>query len=144
MSDTNNRTAPAPWHLWVVGGLMVLWNGFGVFDFGATVLRFEPYVSQFSQEMMDYIYTWPAWLFVVWGVAVIGGFTGSVLLLFRHRLAVAAFAVSLASAIVSMAAGYLMPTPEEMQNPAMTAIIILVALGLLGYAMWMQRRGVLK
>jgi len=123
---------------------MVLWNGFGVFDFGATVLRFEPYVSQFSQEMMDYIYTWPAWLFVVWGVAVIGGFAGSVLLLFRNRLAVTAFAVSLASAIVSMAAGYLMPTPEEMQNPAMTAIIILVALGLLGYAMWMQRRGVLK
>ena len=35
MADTNHATA-APWHLWVIGILLVLWQGMAVFDYIAT------------------------------------------------------------------------------------------------------------
>lgn len=39
MHDASARKAP--WHLWFVGVLSVLWNGFGCFDFTATAARLE-------------------------------------------------------------------------------------------------------
>jgi len=37
MTDALRTGKPAtPWHLWLVGGLLALWNAFGSFDFTAT------------------------------------------------------------------------------------------------------------
>lgn len=69
-----------PWHLWVVGGLTFLWNGFGAFDFTATVTRFEPYIAGFSQQMRDYWDSFPIWMLLIWGIAVWGGVLGSALI----------------------------------------------------------------
>ena len=42
MSDVPNATAKGrPWHLWVVGILMVLWNSIGCIDFVMTQSKFE-------------------------------------------------------------------------------------------------------
>ena len=44
-----------PVHLWIVGGLSLLWNLVGVWDYTATKLRFEFYLSQFPEEMMAFV-----------------------------------------------------------------------------------------
>ena len=88
-----------PWHLWLVGGVAALWNAFGSFDFTATVTRFEPYLSNFSQELKDYVYGSPPWMFLIWGVAAFAGFAGSLLILKRHKAAVPVLAISLAGVI---------------------------------------------
>ena len=38
------ETVKTPWHLWLVGVLSLLWNGFGAFDFIQTTTRGEAYM----------------------------------------------------------------------------------------------------
>lgn len=90
-----------PKHLWIVGGLALLWNAVGAFDYLATQLQWEPYMSQFSEAQLEYFYGFPAWAVAGWAVAVWTGLAGSVGLLLRRRWAVGAFALSLAGVAVS-------------------------------------------
>ncbi len=144
---TNDDAAPrvgTPWHLWVVGGLMTLWASFGVFDFVATLVRFEPYLAMVPQELLDYVYGSPVWMFVFWGTANVGGFAGSILLLLRNRLAVPMLAISLAAVLAASVAGLFRPAPEGFENPWLTFVVILIVAALVAYAVWMRRRRVLR
>ncbi len=138
-------TSKAPWHLWLVGILALLWNGFGAFDFAATASRFEPWVSQFPQPAIDYIYALPMWNWIGWALGTWGGFIGSILLLMRNRLAVWAYGLSLLGAVGSNAITLFDPPPADVgANATLTIIIIAIAAALLGYAYWLSRRGVLR
>lgn len=134
-----------PWHLWAVGVLALLWNGFGTVDFTATCMRFEPWVSQFPEAMADYIYALPMWNWIGWGVGTWGGFIGSILLLMRNKLAVWAYALSLLGAAGSNALALTNPPPPEVgASVVLTLVIIGIAALLLAYAFWLSRKGVLR
>jgi hypothetical protein len=146
MTDaTTAGSARTPWHLWVFGGLMLLWNAFGVFDFAATLSRFEPYMGGFPQELQDYWYASPLWAWWVWGVAAIGSLLGALIVLMRQKIALTVLLVSLVCVVGSMASGYLRPdAPEGANDPVFAAVIIGLATLFLVYAWWMARRGVLR
>lgn len=137
----------APWHLWVVGGLSVLWNGMGAFDYLMTETRNEAYMSQFTPKQLEYFYAFPAWVVALWAIAVWGAVLGSVLLLLRKRLAVAVFLVSFLSMLVTTIYNFgLSNGLEVMGDPfslIFTAVIFVVALLLYLYARAMRDRGVL-
>lgn len=137
-------TNKTPWHLWAIGGLTLLWNGFGAFDFSATALRVESYLSQFPPATVDYILDQPWWLFVVWAMGTWGGTIGSLLLLLKNELAVTFLGISLAGAVLSTVVGMINPAPAEMQNWGFTIFIVGVSAGLLYYAMRMKKAGVLN
>jgi hypothetical protein len=135
----------APWHLWVVGVLATLWNGFGAFDFTATFARFGPWLSQLPQPMLEHIYALPPWMWVGWAIGTWGGLIGSVLLLMRNKLAVWGYALSLLGAAGSNLMTMLDPPPSDAGgNPVLAAIIIAIAALLLAYAYWLTRRDVLR
>lgn len=143
MSDA--PSTKTPWHLWLIGILALLWNGFGAFDFTATCMRFEPYISQFPQPMMDYVYALPAWNWAGWAIGTWGGFIGSALLLLRNKFAVWAYALSLLGAVGSNALTLIDPPPAEIgANAALTITIIVIAALLLAYAFWLKRKGALR
>ena len=50
-----------PVHLWIVGVLALLWNLMGAFDYLATQLQLESYMSQFTEEQLAYFYGFPSW-----------------------------------------------------------------------------------
>lgn len=134
-----------PWHLWLVGVLALLWNGFGAFDFTASFLRIEGYLANYPQAMVDWLFEMPAWMWAVWAIGTWGGFIGAVLLLLRNKLAVWAFAASLAGAAISQLVSIIDPPPADIGAPAaLPWIIIAIAAGLLAYAVWLSRRGVLR
>lgn len=133
-----------PWHLWTVGGVSLLWNGFGAFDFTATVTRFEPYMGSFPPEMIEFWNSYPIWLFLIWGLAVWGGTLGSLLILLRKRVAEPVLGVSFAAATVSMIIGYLRPGPEGSSNPVLSIIILGISGLLFGYARWLNGRRLLR
>lgn len=133
-----------PWHLWVVGVLAALWNMVGVVDFTSTVTKFEPYMSQFPQEAFDYYYSMPVWMFVVWGIAVWAGVIGTVLLLCRKSMALAFLGASLAALSVSFVTELIAPAPDAMSSPVWMAAIVVIAVAVLAYALWMSRRNVLS
>jgi hypothetical protein len=145
------ETVKTPWHLWVVGVLSVLWNGFGAFDFVQTTTRGEAYMREmgFGDDMIAYYDAMPAWMYVPWTLGVWGAVIGSVLLLLRRRWAVEAFGLSLLGALVSLIYGKLMdpppPAPPEMAAMSwMPFVILLIAVLLFGYAFNMRKRGVLR
>lgn len=143
------KTAPAntPVHLWIVGGLSLLWNAFGAFDYLMTQLKFEPYMSNFAAEQLEYFYSMPAWVDGAWAFGVWGGVAGSIGLLLRRSWAVWAFAISLIGMAVSSI--YTMGLSEGVKIMGEGAVyfsivIWVVAIALLIYAIRMSKRGVLR
>ena len=79
----NQAKQKTPIHLWVVGLLALLWNLVGAFDYAATQLRLESYMSQFTTEQLEYFYGFPAWMDAAWAIAVWASLLGAIALLLR-------------------------------------------------------------
>lgn len=143
----------APWHLWVVGMLATLWNGFGATDYTMTQLQSRSWYSSMgfdeptTNAIFAYFETTPAWADAAWACGTWGGVVGALLLLARSRWAVPAFFVSIAGAIAStvfQAGAELPPEMAEMGGSSVMYVVIAIAALLIWYATNMRGRGVLK
>jgi hypothetical protein len=149
MTETET-SSNAPWHVWVVGGVSLLWNAFGVYDFIMTVTQGETYwrASGMPQPLVDYYLAMPSWMYGPWILGVWGAILGSVLLLARSRFAVTALGVSLFGAVASLLFGIAHPMPELPPELAfmryMSHLIVLIAALLFWYAWSMRKRFVLR
>ena len=146
MSDDLGATgAKTPWHLWVVGIVSLVLNGFGCFDFTMTATRNEAYLSSYPAEMLDYWFAMPIWVWALWVIGVFGGFAGSVLLLLRRKLAFPLFSASFLAAAISMLVGTLDKNAPRMEGASViSAVIVLIAALFAFYAWWLSRRDVLR
>jgi hypothetical protein len=142
----NETTKKVPRHLWVVGVLAVLWNAVGAFDYTASQLRIESYMSQFTEEQLAYFYGFPAWAVAAWATAVWSSLLGSLALLFRKAWAVWLFGLAIVAMVVTFVYNFLLSEGLSMMGAGglvFTAVIWLIAFGLFFYARAMARRGVL-
>lgn len=147
MTETDRVSEKTPWHLWVVGVVGLLWNSMGVWDFLMTITKNETYMGNFSQEQLDFFYGFPTWLVVVWGVAVIGGVVGILLLLCRSKLTVPVFSISLAAMVVTAIHNYGFDKMMEIGGTVgliFTVAIFCISLFLLIYSVGMMKRSVLR
>lgn len=141
-----------PWHVWAVGVLAVLWNGFGATDYTMTQLRNRSWFEAMgfdagtTEVVLEFLAAAPAWSDAAWALGVWGGLAGSLLLLMRSGWSVVVFALSLVGVIGSMIfqAQYQYP-PElaEMANSPIMWVVFAIAVFLLIYAWVMRKRGVL-
>lgn len=147
------RGAGTPAHLWVLGFLSLLWNGFGCYDYFMTRTKGAAYINDMmhttdGDAMMAYINGFPLWVSIGWGLGVWGGLLGSILLLMRNRHAVTAFGLSALGAVIGL--GYQLLNPADIAemnegiNRAMPFVIIAVAFGLFLYARTLRSKGVLR
>lgn len=134
-----------PWHLWLVGVLSLLWNGFGATDFTMTTVARDAWFAMMGMttEQITQFEALPSWMWAAWALGVYGGLVGSVLLLVRRRLAVAAFAVSLLGAAGGLLYQAVLAPPGG-PGAMMPAIITVIAAFLFWYAGAMAKRGVLR
>jgi len=144
----NGVAARTPWHLWLVGVVAILWNGFGCFDFTMTYLQGDAWFAQMGMtpDQMAYYDAMPGWTHVAWAIGVWGGALGGVLLLLRRRLAFPVFVASflgwLAGAIYAFALSDGLETMGSMWP--MQLVIGAGCLAFLIYAWVMKSRGVLR
>ena len=138
-----------PWHLWVVGGLSLLWNLFPVVDFSLTNMQNEFWLSQYNEAQRAFFLSTPAWANIGWAVGGFGSFIGSLLLLLRSRHAPTAFLASAAGlAVVSYY--QLVQNGERLKQllgdiPLYTTITVwVILLALIVYARSMKAKGVLR
>lgn len=137
-----------PVHLWIVGILALLWNGYGCYDYVMTTTGDEAFLAQFPAEWIAYWDGLPAWTTGAWAIGVWGGLLGAILLLMRSRYSLWAFALSFLGALLGL--GYQMlgaDMPASMTEGAMGIVpwgIILFAAFLLWYSWAMQMKGVLR
>jgi hypothetical protein len=148
---TDTMKAATPWHLWAVGGISLLWNAFGGYDFVMSMTQGETWwrASGMTDAMIAYYNAMPAWMYAPWVLGVWGAVAGSILLLLRSRFAVHAFALSLIGALVSLLYGLVIdkapPPPPEMAAMAyMPYVIVVIAAFLAWYAWTMNKKGVLS
>lgn len=137
----------APIHLWIVGILAVLWNAIGAFDYAATQLKLDFYMSQFTQEQLDYFYAFPAWVDASWAIAVWGSLLASLLLLMRKALSAWLFGLAiLAMAVTAVYNFFLSDGMAVMGDEAatFTVVIWVIALFLYFYSVAMAKRRVLN
>ena len=137
----------APVHFWIVAVLSLLWNAMGAFDYLATKLRLEFYMSQFTPEQLEYFYGFPAWMVAAWAVGVWGSLFGSLGLLARKAWAVWMFAASVLGLAISTVYNFVLTDGAAAMGQGaaiFTAVIWLIVLFLLFYSRAMAKRGVLS
>jgi hypothetical protein len=146
-SDAAAIRSRTPVHLWIVGVLALLWSLMGAFDYLATQLRLEFYMSQFTEQQLDYFYGFPAWAVAGWAIAVWAGLAGAVGLMCRRKWSVWAFAVSLAGMMVSSIYTLVLSRGTEMMGAGGTVFTVVVwafSIFLLLYARAMATRRILR
>lgn len=148
MADPTASSTKAPWHLWVVGGVAVLWNAVGAVDFTMTQMKNAAYLSAMTAKQLEYINSFPLWAVTVWGIAVWTGFLGSLLLLFRKGWAVCIFCTSIICVVLTDIYSYLLSNGLEVMGGAgalvVPAVVFVIALLLWSYACAMRKQGVLR
>lgn len=150
-----DQSSPArtPAHLWIVGILALLLNGFACFEYIMARTQGAAYINKMMPDVdadayMAYIDGFPIWASLGWGLGVWTGLAGSILLLMRHRLAVPALALSFIGAILGL--GYQIVNPSRVtgMDPTMSLVapiaIIAFTLFLVLYARAMRAKGVLR
>jgi hypothetical protein len=139
----------APWHLWVVGVISLLWNAMGAFDYIMTQSRSEWYMSQFTQEQLDYFYSFPAWADASWALGVWGAVLGSVALLLRRSWAVWLFGISIIGLVLTTIYNFVLTDGAAMMGDGatvwiLTLLVWAITIALFVYARWLTRTGVLR
>ena len=142
----DTMTVKTPWHLWVVGALALLWNGYGGYDYVMTQTNNAAYLAQFTAEQRAYFDSYPMWMEAVWAVGVWGGVLGALLLLLRMKWAFHAFLASLIAFAISVVYGQMSAGAALMGTTGMvfSAAIFLLGLGFVMYSRMMTRKGVLR
>jgi len=142
-----NQTPKTAVHLWIVGILSLLWNAVGAFDYSATQFRYEPYMSQYTQQQLDYFYAFPAWVEACWAFGVWGAFIGSIAMLLRKAWAVWLFGISILGLAGSTVYNFVLSDGAAVMGEGgaiFTGVIWIIALFLFFYAQAMAKRGVLR
>lgn len=99
----------APWHLWVVAILSLIWDGYGGYDYLMTQMENRDYLSAMTEPYglsvdtaIAYYDSFPLWVEFAWGLAIWASVTGALLLALRNRFAYPAFALSLVGLVPAM------------------------------------------
>ena len=145
-SSTGVARAKTPVHLWIVGVLALLWTLMGAFDYLATQLKLEFYMSQFNEEQLAYFTSFPAVAVAFWAFGVWGALVGAIGLLLRKKWAVWAFAVSIVGLLGTTIYNFGMSNGAEIMGSGavtFTIVIWVVAIFLQVYACTQSKRGVL-
>ena len=144
---TMGYSSRTPWHLWPVGLLALLWNGYGGYHYLMTQTANPAHMAAFTPEQRAHFAGLPVWMEAVWAVGVWGGVLAALLLLLRRRWAFPVFAVSFAAFLVNVAYNYALSEGSRImgtEGHVLNALIVLVCIGELLYARAMTRRGVLR
>lgn len=134
----------APWHLWVVGVLALLWYVSGAYTIQMAQLGRLPGIEP---DEAAYYAAKPMWKIALTAITTYGSVIASILLLMRHRAAVWAFGTVLGFILLGTAIELIDGTSRAYANNAAaiaTTIIVVIAALMPLYARAMKRRGVLR
>ena len=134
----------APWHLWLVAIVALLWNGAGAY----TIMMAQAgRLYDLEPGEAAYYAAQPVWFVVLTDVALVAALAAALALLLRKRMAVWLFALSLTTIVITNSYEFAAGTSRALLNRAaliVTVIIVLIAIFELAYAGGMKRRAVLK
>jgi hypothetical protein len=142
-----DATARTPFHLWIIGILAVLWNAMGAFDYTATQMRLDFYMSQFTTEQLEYYYAFPAWVDAAWAIAVWSSLLASLGLLIRQAWAALLFGLAILGLAATSTYTFFLSNGAQLMSGGEKQFMIVVwviALALYFYSRAMAKNRVLR
>lgn len=138
-----------PTHLWIVGILSLLWNGFGGYDYVMTHMGGPEYFESMGLDAAAYAWfqALPGWSVAAWAIGVWGSVIGAILLLLRSKHAATAFLVSFLGALVSFGYQFATERPASLEGGAaviMPVVILIAIIAQWYYARRQAAAGVLR
>lgn len=137
-----------PWHIWVVGVVAVLWNGFGCVDYVMTQTNRDEWFAQMGMTaaQLEYFNAMPAWTHGAWAIGVWGGLLGGLFLLLRRKWATPVFVISFLGWLAGAVYAFGMSDGMEAMGPMwpMQIVIGAACLFFIWYAWTMQKKDVLR
>ncbi|MBB3169636.1 hypothetical protein [Simiduia aestuariiviva] len=136
-----------PLWFWFIGVLALVWNLAGLLAFGFHLMMTPEMLAQLPPEHARLYTEAPEWLDVAFGIAVVGGFLASVMLLLRNIFAVMLFSLSLLGVLAQNSYSFFMSNTFDVLGPnamIMPAVVVLLAAGLLVYSIAMKNQGWLR
>ncbi len=138
----------APVHLWVVGLLGLVWNGFGAFDYVMSKTRGAAYYRDLgmTDAQIAYMDSFPAWMTMVWAIGVWSAVAGTLLLLARSRQAATLFVISLAAYALSLVYSFLLSDGAAVMGDMafMQWVVLAGCIAFASYSVAMVKKGVLR
>lgn len=134
------QPARAPWHLWAVGLVSLLWNAYGAYDYIMSETGNADYfrANGLGQTEIAWVANLPAWSVACWAIGVWGSVLGSILLLARSRFAAHLYGAALVGAVISFAYQHSADTPPAMHGGM--ALLAPIAITLAIIAQWYYAR----
>jgi hypothetical protein len=152
--DEGGDPGVAPWHLWVIGVLALMFTAFGAYDYLMSQLGDRAYIGAMVKPFgidtdvgVAYFSSFPLCADFVWAIGVWGAVGGSILLLARRAWAYPAYLASLAGLVASNGYAVIHPVPgmtDSSMSYATIAVVGAVMVALTLYARTQKDRGVLS
>lgn len=133
----------APWHLWAVGGLTLLWNSIGGFSYTMTRLGKLADLGMGEAEIAFFASYSPL-ANAFWALGVWGAIACSALILLRSRFAFHAIVVAIIGLIGSNYYQVTADVPESLQSAVLPILIWSTTVFLLFYTRSQSQAGVLR
>ena len=134
----------APKWLALVGLLALIWNALGCMAFVQQAMLSDAQIDALPAAEAALYRGMPMWATIAFAVAVFGGATGSLALLFRQRFALILFTASLLGVLLQMFHLFILARGVEVLGAGaltMPGMIIVVAFALVWLARTAARRG---
>ena len=144
MATESPAAGKAPWHLWLVGGLALLWYLSGAVTIQLAQLGRLPGIDAGEAA---YYAAKPGWKIALTALGTYAPVLAAVLLLMRRQASVALFALTVGIVVLGTAIELLDGTSRAYANggaAVATAIIAASTVFTAWYSRAMQRRGVLR
>ncbi len=136
----------SPIWLWLAGGLGVLWNAYGLYQFIASFSQTKASLMAvgMTASQADLYLSLPGWISVAFGVGVLGGLVGSVALLIKSARAVAIFGVAMVGYVILFSGdvyyGVFANIPTQL---VILTVVVVIAAALLWVSIYAKKRNFL-
>lgn len=144
MSNEVDQPATPSKSFWVISYAALIWNLIGVATFIMTVMISDEALAAMSAAERAIYTEVPMLVTAAYGIAVLGGTLGCVLLLLRNSLALTTFIVSLIAICIQMGYSILFSPVLEVQGAtalALPLLITLIAADLVWYSHRVGKKG---
>lgn len=129
---------------WIIGIIALIWNLMGVFAFVGQ-MNMTPEMLEVLPKVERELYeNVPSWVNIVFAIAVFGGALGSVLLLFKKKLATPVFIISLIGIIAQMIYNFILSKAADVYGPSgmiMPAMVVVIGVFLVWYSKQVTSKG---
>lgn len=141
MTGTDSK---APWHLWTVAVLTLLWNGSGAYTI---LMAQQGLLPDVSTDEAAYYAAQSLWFVMVTDIALFTPIAAAIALCMRSKVAVWLFALSLTAICITNVYDLVAGSSRALANTGaliVTCIIVVLAVLQLIYARVQRARGVLR